>query len=64
MSYIAEHERISSNVIPIVFPMHPFEADTLFNSLIFGQVRGLGIEPRTNWLKANCSTAELPARFI
>jgi hypothetical protein len=24
-------------------------------------VRGEGIEPSTNWLKANCSTAELPA---
>jgi hypothetical protein len=21
-----------------------------------GEVRGLGLEPRTNWLKANCST--------
>lgn len=26
-----------------------------------GKVRGEGIEPSTNWLKANCSTAELPA---
>ena len=24
-------------------------------------VRGEGFEPSTNWLKANCSTAELPA---
>ncbi len=25
------------------------------------EVRGEGFEPSTNWLKANCSTTELPA---
>jgi hypothetical protein len=25
-------------------------------------VRGEGVEPSTNWLKANCSTTELPAQ--
>ena len=26
-------------------------------------VRGEGVEPSTNWLKANCSTTELPAQI-
>jgi hypothetical protein len=32
--------------------------------LIVRKIRGLGFEPRTNWLKANCSTTELPPLFL
>ena len=39
-----------------------FSAPLYHKPLIIRVVRREGIEPSTNWLKANCSTAELPAR--
>ncbi len=49
--------------VPIMFPLRLALALFVRKPLIIRVVRREGIEPSTNWLKANCSTAELPAHF-